>query len=74
MLQVRFLINLKEILIVISKSQENKPERESSDVHDTGDTDSQPEHVTENAHLGLQKAEAVALVWGKKVVWCTYAW
>ncbi|KAF9883984.1 hypothetical protein FE257_002425 [Aspergillus nanangensis] len=30
--------------------------------------------ITNNAHLGVQKAEAAALVWPKKAVWATYAW
>ncbi|BCR86805.1 siderochrome iron transporter 2 [Aspergillus chevalieri] len=53
---------------------ENKPETKSPEARDLGDINSQPDHATENAHLGLQKVEAVALVWSKKVVWCTYAW
>ena len=50
------------------------PEPKSPEARGSGDIDSQSEHVTKNAHLGLQKAEVVALVWNKKVVWCTYAW
>lgn len=33
-----------------------------------------PDEVTSHAHLGVQKAEAVALVWSKKSVYATYAW
>lgn len=33
-----------------------------------------PQHVTDDAYMGVQKAEAVALVWGKKAVIATYAW
>lgn len=32
------------------------------------------EEVTPDAHPGIQKAEAVALIWTKKVVYATYAW
>jgi len=32
-----------------------------------------PDQVTQSAELGVQKAEAAALVWGKKTVWATYA-
>ncbi|KAK3112716.1 Siderochrome iron transporter 2 [Teratosphaeriaceae sp. CCFEE 6253] len=32
-----------------------------------------PNQVTRSAELGVQKAEAAALVWGKKTVWATYA-
>ncbi|KAM0421199.1 hypothetical protein ACHAPT_011091 [Fusarium lateritium] len=31
-------------------------------------------HVTANAQIGVQKAEAAALVWSKKTVLITYAW
>ncbi|KAF4339836.1 siderochrome-iron transporter [Fusarium beomiforme] len=31
-------------------------------------------HVTADAQIGIQKAEAVALVWSKKTVYITYAW
>ncbi|OAA40285.1 Major facilitator superfamily domain, general substrate transporter [Metarhizium rileyi] len=33
-----------------------------------------PQQVTANAELGVQKAEAAALVWTKKILYCTYAW
>lgn len=33
-----------------------------------------PDEVTKEAQFGLQKAEAVTLVWGKKAVYATYAW
>lgn len=33
-----------------------------------------PNQVTANAELGIQKAEAAALVWTKKTVYCAYAW
>ncbi|KAL2822693.1 major facilitator superfamily domain-containing protein [Aspergillus cavernicola] len=33
-----------------------------------------PDRITADAHLGVQKAEAAAMVWSKKAVWATYAW
>lgn len=33
-----------------------------------------PDEVTAHAAIGLQKAEAAALVWPKWAVYCTYAW
>ncbi|KKY17973.1 putative siderochrome-iron [Phaeomoniella chlamydospora] len=33
-----------------------------------------PDQVTADAQLGVQKAEAAALVWSKTAVYCTYAW
>ena len=48
---------------------ENTPEK-----YDHTDSDSPPDYPSQDAHFGVQKVEAVALVWTKKVVWCTYAW
>lgn len=33
-----------------------------------------PDKVTQDAHAGVQKAEAAAMVWSKKVVYATYGW
>jgi hypothetical protein len=33
-----------------------------------------PDEITHNADLGIQKAEAAALVWSRKAVYLTYAW
>lgn len=33
-----------------------------------------PDHVTANAQMGQQKAEAAALVWPKWAVYATYGW
>ncbi|KAF2720001.1 putative siderochrome-iron transporter [Polychaeton citri CBS 116435] len=33
-----------------------------------------PDEISKNADLGVQKAEAVALVWSRKAVIATYAW
>ena len=33
-----------------------------------------PDRITQQAELGVQKAEAAALVWSKKTVWAAYAW
>lgn len=33
-----------------------------------------PDQITANAEIGIQKAEAVTLIWGKKTVYAVYAW
>ena len=33
-----------------------------------------PDRITSDAQLGVQKAEAAALVWSKKTVYLTYGW
>lgn len=62
----------------------------SDDAEPSSDTDSQsnlslaakedkevrehPNEITKDADLGVQKAEAAALVWSKTTVYCIYAW
>lgn len=53
---------------------ENASEKRSLDARDPTDSDSLSDYPSKDAHVGVQKVEAVALVWTKKVVWCTYAW
>jgi hypothetical protein len=33
-----------------------------------------PNEITQDAQLGVQKAEATALVWSKTALYATYAW
>lgn len=33
-----------------------------------------PNGITQGAQEGVQKAEAAALVWSKKTIFCIYAW
>lgn len=59
----------------------------SSDKYDSDSTDTNsleaqnereiqqhPDQVTADAHVGVQKAEAAALVWGKPALIFIYAW
>lgn len=41
---------------------------------DVKEAERNPEHVTTQAGLGQQKAEAAALVWSRPVVFGLYAW
>lgn len=41
---------------------------------DVKEAERNPEHVTTQAGLGQQKAEAAALVWSRPVVFGIYAW
>ncbi|KIV82055.1 hypothetical protein PV11_04191 [Exophiala sideris] len=51
-------------------------ETDSLDLPDKNEKEIQrdPNHVTQHAQLGVQKAEAVALVWPKWAVYATYGW
>jgi len=41
---------------------------------DVKEAERNPDHVTEQAGLGQQKAEAAAMVWSRPVVFGLYAW
>jgi hypothetical protein len=62
------------------------PENGAADITDTNSEDlslgekdekelvAHGDQVTADAHLGVQKAEAAALVWPKTAVYATYLW
>ncbi|KAL4968093.1 putative siderochrome-iron transporter [Aspergillus stella-maris] len=54
------------------------PDSDSSDLdlfaRNEKEIEQNPDQVTKDAHLGVQKAEATTLVWSKKAVYATYAW
>lgn len=65
--------------------KEENPENPSSPSSDEGrrysleaenekSIEAHPDEVTAQAQIGVQKAEAAALVWSKKAVYLTYAW
>jgi hypothetical protein len=58
----------------ISDGTDTDLSRLSLEARNEKEIQQHPNEVTANAHLGVQKAEAAALVWSKKAVWATYAW
>lgn len=48
-----------------SQSLEERNERQVLDY---------PDEVTQDAQIGVQKAEATALVWSRTALYATYAW
>lgn len=56
---------------VASDSDES---RMSLEERDDRENRAHPDQVTQDAQLGQQKAEAMALVWSKKALIATYAW
>ncbi|CAJ2508333.1 Uu.00g133590.m01.CDS01 [Anthostomella pinea] len=48
--------------------------RLSLEARNEQEVQAHPDQVTQNADIGVQKAEAAAIVWGKKTVWATLAW
>lgn len=49
---------------------------DSLDLAEKNEKDIQehPDEITAHAQPGVQKAEAIALVWSKKALFATYAW
>lgn len=50
------------------------PGEESLEWHDEKEVRAHPDQINTNADIGLQKAEAAALVYTKKVVFGIYGW
>ncbi|PYH96888.1 siderochrome-iron transporter [Aspergillus ellipticus CBS 707.79] len=48
--------------------------RLSLEAQNEKELETHPDEITKDAQLGVQKAEAAALVWSKKAVYATYAW
>lgn len=48
--------------------------RVSLEALDEKEVEANPDRITAGAALGVQKAEAAALVWPKWAVYCTYGW
>ncbi|KAK7542476.1 major facilitator superfamily domain-containing protein [Phyllosticta citribraziliensis] len=46
----------------------------SLEARNEKEVEQHPDEVTQDAYLGVQKAEAAALVWGRKTIYALYAW
>lgn len=59
-------------------SQESAPGSDSDDrsleAKEEAEVQRHPNQITQNAELGVQKAEAAALVWTKTSLYLTFAW
>lgn len=57
-----------------ASSETDGSSRVSLEQLDEKEVNAHPDQVTAGAALGVQKAEAAALVWPRWAVYCTYAW
>lgn len=64
--------NTDDIILEDSNHTTNDIHLSSTSEHGISDNDAH--HVTNEAALGQQKAEAAALVWSRPVVFLIYAW
>lgn len=58
----------------VSDQPESDADTSSLAVLNEKEVQTNPNNVTANAQLGVQKAEAAALVWSKQALYLTYAW
>lgn len=58
----------------VSGSSDSESDNLSLEARDQKEVLENPNQVTADAQLGVQKAEAAALVWSKKAVYMTYGW
>jgi hypothetical protein len=55
-------------------TSDSESDNVSLEARDQKEVESNPNQVTADAQLGVQKAEAAALVWSKPAVYATYGW
>ncbi|KAJ5631994.1 MFS general substrate transporter [Penicillium lividum] len=53
---------------------ENDAIPDSAKLESTSQAETHPDEVTKEAQIGVQKAEAAAIVWSKKAVYIIYGW
>lgn len=75
----RKFTNFESHPVVRKASETDVPTDSDSEHLDLADRNEKeiqrhPDRVTQDAQLGVKKAEAVALVWPKAAVYATYAW
>lgn len=58
----------------VEQPYDSASSRLSLEQLDEKEVNAHPDQVTQGAALGVQKAEAAALVWPKWAVYCTYGW
>jgi hypothetical protein len=58
----------------VTGASDSESDTLSVEARDQKEVENNPNQVTANAQLGVQKAEAAALVWSKKAVYATYGW
>ncbi|KAM0716118.1 hypothetical protein Q7P37_008632 [Cladosporium fusiforme] len=57
-----------------SKYESDSTDTQSLEARNEKEIQQHPDQVTADAHVGVQKAEAAALVWGKPALVLTYFW
>lgn len=60
--------------VATDKYDSDSTDTNSLEAQNEREVQQHPDQITGNAHIGVQKAEASALVWGKTALLFIYAW
>lgn len=60
--------------VATDKYDSDSTDTNSLEAQNEREVQQHPDQITGNAHIGVQKAEAAALVWGKPALMFIYAW
>jgi hypothetical protein len=60
--------------VATNKYDSDSTDTNSLEARNEIEVQQHPDQITADAHIGVQKAEAAALVWGKTALFLTYAW
>ncbi|KAK4864421.1 hypothetical protein LT330_009949 [Penicillium expansum] len=76
MAAIPFVGESKESANIRTTSRDNQANRDTHSLEDKNEREllEHPDQVTQEAQVGVQKAEATALVWSKTALYATYAW
>lgn len=76
MTAINFGSDPKEPANIQTTTRENQANGDTQSLEERNEREllEHPDEVTQEAQVGVQKAEATALVWSKTALYATYAW
>lgn len=76
MTAINFGRDHKEPVNIQTTTRENQANEDTQSLEERNEREllEHPDEVTQEAQVGVQKAEATALVWSKPTLYATYAW
>ncbi|CAI7565671.1 unnamed protein product [Penicillium palitans] len=76
MTAINFGRDRKEAVNIQTTTRENQANEDTQSLEERNEREllEHPDEVTQEAQVGVQKAEATALVWSKPTLYATYAW
>lgn len=76
MVAINFGREPKEAANIRTTTREHQANEDTQSLEERNEREllEHPDEVTQEAQVGVQKAEATALVWSKTALYATYAW